>query len=86
MIILLVVAGEAVLTVALLLSGLFPAMSLAEGQGRPFRRSPGGLILIAGSNYQVILLPVAWEAGPSEIGRLGTLITFKFAPGPGWGR
>lgn len=33
---------------------------------------------IAGSNYQVILPPLAWEAGLGELGRLGTLITWKY--------
>ncbi len=35
---------------------------------------------IAGSNYQVILPPVAWEAGLGEMGRLGTLVTTGYGP------
>ena len=35
---------------------------------------------IAGSNYQVIVPPIAWEAGLGEMGRLGTLITSKYGP------
>ncbi len=35
---------------------------------------------IAGSNYQVVLPPIAWEAGLGEIGRLGVLITSKYGP------
>jgi len=35
---------------------------------------------IAGSNYQAVLPPIAWEAGIGELGRLGTLITWKYGP------
>jgi ferredoxin len=35
---------------------------------------------IAGSNYQAVLPPVAWEAGLGEIGRIGILITEAFGP------
>lgn len=35
---------------------------------------------IAGSNYEAILPPVAWEAGLGEMGRLGILITSKYGP------
>lgn len=35
---------------------------------------------IAGSNYQLILPPVAWEAGLGEMGRMGTLITSQYGP------
>jgi len=35
---------------------------------------------IAGSNYQAVLPPLAWEAGLGELGRLGTLITWKYGP------
>jgi reductive dehalogenase len=35
---------------------------------------------IAGSNYQAVLPPIAWEAGLGELGRLGTLITWKYGP------
>lgn len=35
---------------------------------------------IAGSNYQAMLPPLAWEAGLGELGRLGILITHKFGP------
>jgi reductive dehalogenase len=35
---------------------------------------------IAGSNYQVMLPPIAWEAGLRELGRLGVLITSKHGP------
>ncbi|MFC2168957.1 4Fe-4S dicluster domain-containing protein [Acidobacteriota bacterium] len=35
---------------------------------------------IAGSNYQAMLPPIAWEAGLGEIGRLGILITGKYGP------
>jgi ferredoxin len=35
---------------------------------------------IAGSNYQAVVPPVAWEAGLGEIGRIGILITEKFGP------
>jgi epoxyqueuosine reductase QueG len=35
---------------------------------------------IAGSNYQVLVPPIAWEAGLGELGRLGILITPKFGP------
>jgi ferredoxin len=35
---------------------------------------------IAGSNYQAILPPLAWEAGLGELGRLGILITSKYGP------
>ncbi len=33
---------------------------------------------VAGSNYQAVLPPIAWEAGLGELGRLGTLITWKY--------
>jgi ferredoxin len=33
---------------------------------------------IAGSNYQTVLPAIAWEAGLGELGRLGTLITWKY--------
>jgi ferredoxin len=35
---------------------------------------------IAGSNYQAVLPPVAWEAGLGEIGRIGILVTEAFGP------
>ncbi len=35
---------------------------------------------IAGSNYQAVLPPLAWEAGLGELGRLGILIAYKFGP------
>jgi reductive dehalogenase len=35
---------------------------------------------IAGSNYQAILPPIAWEAGLGELGRLGILITSRYGP------
>lgn len=35
---------------------------------------------IAGSNYQVMLPPLGWEAGMGELGRLGILITTKYGP------
>lgn len=35
---------------------------------------------VAGSNYQTMLPPLAWEAGLGELGRLGTLITTKYGP------
>lgn len=35
---------------------------------------------IAGSNYQALLPPLAWEAGLGELGRLGILITHKYGP------
>lgn len=35
---------------------------------------------IAGSNYQAMLPPIAWEAGLGELGRLGTIITWKYGP------
>lgn len=35
---------------------------------------------IAGSNYQAILPPLAWQAGIGEIGRIGILITQSFGP------
>jgi len=35
---------------------------------------------IAGSNYQALLPPLAWEAGLGELGRLGILITWKYGP------
>ncbi len=35
---------------------------------------------IAGSNYQVVLPPVAWQAGLGEIGRIGILITEASGP------
>ncbi|MDH5383452.1 MAG: 4Fe-4S dicluster domain-containing protein [Candidatus Aminicenantes bacterium] len=35
---------------------------------------------IAGSNYQVMLPPLGWEAGLGELGRLGILITSKSGP------
>ena len=35
---------------------------------------------IAGSNYQVMLPPIAWEAGLGEMGRLGVLVTPKYGP------
>jgi ferredoxin len=35
---------------------------------------------IAGSNYQAMLPPLAWEAGLGELGRIGTLITTKYGP------
>lgn len=33
---------------------------------------------VAGSNYQAVLPPIAWEAGLGELGRMGTLITWKY--------
>ncbi len=35
---------------------------------------------IAGSNYQIILSPVAYDAGLGELGRLGYLISPRFGP------
>lgn len=35
---------------------------------------------IAGSNYQAVLPPLAWEAGIGELGRMGILITHKYGP------
>ncbi|MFQ5722428.1 MAG: 4Fe-4S dicluster domain-containing protein, partial [Candidatus Aminicenantales bacterium] len=35
---------------------------------------------IAGSNYQAMLPPLAWEAGLGELGRLGIIITRKYGP------
>ena len=35
---------------------------------------------VAGSNYQAVLPPIAWEAGLGEVGRLGVLITWKYGP------
>lgn len=35
---------------------------------------------IAGSNYQAIVPPIAWEAGLGELGRLGILITSRYGP------
>ncbi len=35
---------------------------------------------IAGSNYQVMLPPLAWKGGLGELGRLGMLITGKYGP------
>jgi ferredoxin len=35
---------------------------------------------IAGSNYQVVLPPLGWQAGLGELGRIGTLITSKYGP------
>ncbi len=35
---------------------------------------------IAGSNYQAMLPPLAWEAGLGELGRIGTLVTTKYGP------
>ncbi|UCE21800.1 MAG: 4Fe-4S dicluster domain-containing protein, partial [Candidatus Aminicenantes bacterium] len=35
---------------------------------------------IAGSNYQVMLPPLAWKGGLGELGRLGILITGKYGP------
>ncbi|MGD8536375.1 MAG: reductive dehalogenase domain-containing protein [Candidatus Aminicenantes bacterium] len=35
---------------------------------------------IAGSNYQVMLPPLAWKCGLGELGRLGILITGKYGP------
>ncbi len=35
---------------------------------------------IAGSDYLVMLPPIAWEAGLGEMGRLGVLITPKYGP------
>jgi len=35
---------------------------------------------IAGSNYQAVLPPLAWEAGLGELGRLGVLITSRYGP------
>jgi len=34
----------------------------------------------AGSNYQIILPPLGWQAGIGELGRLGILITRKYGP------
>lgn len=33
---------------------------------------------IAGSNYQAMLVPLAWKAGLGELGRMGILVTKKF--------
>jgi len=35
---------------------------------------------VAGSNYQAMLPPLAWQAGLGEVGRLGILITSKYGP------
>ncbi|RLE02852.1 MAG: reductive dehalogenase [Candidatus Aminicenantes bacterium] len=35
---------------------------------------------IAGSNYQVILPPLAWKAGLGELGRLGIIVTYPYGP------
>jgi ferredoxin len=35
---------------------------------------------IAGSNYQVMLPPLAWKCGLGELGRLGILITGEYGP------
>ncbi len=35
---------------------------------------------IAGSNYQLVLPPLAWKGGLGELGRLGILITGKYGP------
>ena len=35
---------------------------------------------IAGSNYQAMLPPLAWQAGLGELGRMGILITSKYGP------
>ena len=35
---------------------------------------------IAGSNYQAMLVPLAWKAGLGELGRMGVLITPRFGP------
>lgn len=35
---------------------------------------------IAGSNYQAVLPPIAWQAGLGELGRLGFLITWTHGP------
>jgi len=35
---------------------------------------------IAGSNYQAMLVPLAWKAGLGELGRMGILLTEKFGP------
>jgi len=35
---------------------------------------------IAGSNYQVMLPPLAWKGGLGELGRLGILITGEYGP------
>jgi len=35
---------------------------------------------VSGSNYQAILPPFGWLAGLGELGRLGTLITWKYGP------
>jgi len=35
---------------------------------------------VAGSNYQAMLSPLAWQAGLGEVGRLGILITSKYGP------
>jgi len=35
---------------------------------------------IAGSNYQAVLPPLAWQAGLGELGRLGVIITHKYGP------
>ncbi len=63
------VAGQAVLIAALLFLGLFIATSLAEGQGRAFRRSLGSLILLAAFNVLLHLLP-------ERVGRFGFGLVF----------
>ncbi|HDJ23600.1 MAG TPA: reductive dehalogenase [Candidatus Aminicenantes bacterium] len=35
---------------------------------------------IAGSNYQVMLPPLAWKAGLGELGRSGIIITYPYGP------
>jgi reductive dehalogenase len=35
---------------------------------------------IAGSNYQTMLVPLAWKAGLGELGRLGVLISPRYGP------
>jgi ferredoxin len=35
---------------------------------------------IAGSNYQVMLPPLAWKAGLGELGRLGIIVTYPYGP------
>jgi len=35
---------------------------------------------IAGSNYQVMVPPLAWKAGLGELGRLGIIVTYPYGP------
>jgi reductive dehalogenase len=72
----LVAAGQTIFAGIILFFGLFAATSLAEGQGRAFRRSLGSLVLITGFNISLYFLPE--RAGSTGFGLVLALTAAGF--------